>query len=68
MASDGEAHPRGLPGERVLDLAAGTGTVSLTFASTGADCVACDFSLGMLTAGKKRRDADREWSRRVRGR
>ena len=36
------------PGERVLDLAAGTGTSSLTFTATGADCVACDFSLGML--------------------
>jgi demethylmenaquinone methyltransferase/2-methoxy-6-polyprenyl-1,4-benzoquinol methylase len=42
------------PGERVLDLAAGTGTSSVTFASSGADCVACDFSLGMLQAGKKR--------------
>src|SRR5215469_16497830 len=40
------------PGERVLDLAAGTGTSSLTFTATGADCVACDFSLGMLRAGK----------------
>jgi demethylmenaquinone methyltransferase/2-methoxy-6-polyprenyl-1,4-benzoquinol methylase len=28
------------PGERVLDLAAGTGTSSLTFTATGADCVA----------------------------
>ena len=37
--------------ERVLDLAAGTGTSSLTFTAAGADCVACDFSLGMLTAG-----------------
>ena len=36
------------PGQRVLDLAAGTGTSSLTFTATGADCVACDFSLGML--------------------
>jgi demethylmenaquinone methyltransferase / 2-methoxy-6-polyprenyl-1,4-benzoquinol methylase len=43
-----------LPGERVLDLAAGTGTSSVTFASGGADCVACDFSLGMLQAGKGR--------------
>jgi demethylmenaquinone methyltransferase/2-methoxy-6-polyprenyl-1,4-benzoquinol methylase len=41
-------------GERVLDLAAGTGTSSLTFTATGADCVACDFSLGMLSAGKSR--------------
>jgi demethylmenaquinone methyltransferase / 2-methoxy-6-polyprenyl-1,4-benzoquinol methylase len=43
-----------LPGERVLDLAAGTGTSSVVFAQAGADCVACDFSLGMLTAGKAR--------------
>ena len=42
------------PGERVLDLAAGTGTSSLTFTATGADCVACDFSLGMLMAGRLR--------------
>jgi len=42
------------PGERVLDLAAGTGTSSLTFTATGADCVACDFSLGMLQAGQSR--------------
>jgi demethylmenaquinone methyltransferase/2-methoxy-6-polyprenyl-1,4-benzoquinol methylase len=43
------------PGERVLDLAAGTGTSSLTFTATGADCVACDFSLGMLRAGQSQR-------------
>ena len=42
------------PGERVLDLAAGTGTSSLTFTTAGADCVACDFSLGMLQAGGAR--------------
>src|SRR6266849_6205237 len=42
------------PGERVLDLAAGTGTSSLTFTATGADCVACDFSLGMLQVGRSR--------------
>jgi demethylmenaquinone methyltransferase/2-methoxy-6-polyprenyl-1,4-benzoquinol methylase len=42
------------PGQRVLDLAAGTGTSSLTFTATGADCVACDFSLGMLRAGHAR--------------
>ena len=39
------------PGERVLDLAAGTGTSTLTLTTTGADAVACDFSLGMLQAG-----------------
>ncbi len=44
----------GLPGERVLDLAAGTGTSTMTFAASGADCVACDFSLGMLQAGRAR--------------
>ena len=33
-------------GERILDLAAGTGTSTVTFGASGADCVACDFSLG----------------------
>src|SRR5215471_20687372 len=42
------------PGEKVLDVAAGTGTSSLTFTATGADCVACDFSFGMLSAGHAR--------------
>ena len=42
------------PGTRVLDLAAGTGTSALSFTATGADCVACDFSLGMLRAGQPR--------------
>jgi len=42
------------PGERVLDLAAGTGTSSVSFTGAGALCVACDFSLGMLRAGKLR--------------
>jgi len=42
------------PGDRVLDLAAGTGTSALSFTATGADCVACDFSLGMLRAGQSR--------------
>jgi demethylmenaquinone methyltransferase/2-methoxy-6-polyprenyl-1,4-benzoquinol methylase len=41
-------------GERVLDLAAGTGTSTVTFATSGADCVACDFSIGMLRAGINR--------------
>ena len=39
------------PGERILDLAAGTGTSTVTFATSGAQCVACDFSIGMLRAG-----------------
>ncbi|ARQ69275.1 demethylmenaquinone methyltransferase [Streptomyces marincola] len=42
------------PGERVLDLAAGTGTSSRPFAERGAFTVPCDFSLGMLAAGKRR--------------
>jgi demethylmenaquinone methyltransferase / 2-methoxy-6-polyprenyl-1,4-benzoquinol methylase len=40
-------------GERVLDLAAGTGSSSVTFTTAGADCVACDFSLGMLQVGAR---------------
>lgn len=42
------------PGERVLDLAAGTGTSSLPFAARGATVVPCDFSLGMLQVGRRR--------------
>ncbi|HEV7930978.1 MAG TPA: demethylmenaquinone methyltransferase [Actinomadura sp.] len=45
-------------GELVLDLAAGTGTSSVPFAESGARCVACDFSLGMLRVGT-RRNGDR---------
>ena len=41
------------PGEKVLDLAAGTGTSSQPFADRGATVVPCDFSLGMLTVGKQ---------------
>ncbi len=43
------------PGERVLDLAAGTGTSSEPFAAAGAVVVPCDFSLGMLQVGKEAR-------------
>jgi demethylmenaquinone methyltransferase/2-methoxy-6-polyprenyl-1,4-benzoquinol methylase len=38
----------------VLDLAAGTGTSSRAFTGDGAQCVACDFSLGMLQAGARK--------------
>ncbi|MGL5858165.1 MAG: demethylmenaquinone methyltransferase [Angustibacter sp.] len=41
------------PGERVLDLAAGTGTSSVPFATAGAHVVPADFSLGMLKAGHR---------------
>ncbi len=43
------------PGERVLDLAAGTGTSSQPFSDLGATVVPCDFSLGMLRVGKRGR-------------
>ena len=42
------------PGERVLDLAAGTGTSSQPLTAAGARVVPCDFSLGMLRVGKRR--------------
>jgi demethylmenaquinone methyltransferase/2-methoxy-6-polyprenyl-1,4-benzoquinol methylase len=42
------------PGERILDLAAGTGTSSTPFVQAGASVVACDFSLGMLKVGQAR--------------
>jgi len=41
------------PGERVLDLAAGTGTSSQPFRDRGATVVPCDFSVGMLQVGKR---------------
>lgn len=43
------------PGERVLDLAAGTGTSSVPFVTAGAVTVPCDFSVGMLTVGRQQR-------------
>jgi demethylmenaquinone methyltransferase/2-methoxy-6-polyprenyl-1,4-benzoquinol methylase len=42
-------------GDRVLDLAAGTGTSSQPFADLGATVVPCDLSLGMLAVGKRAR-------------
>ena len=56
------------PGDRVLDLAAGTGTSSVTFAQTGADVVACDFSLGMLQAGQARQTKSDPLGTKSRGR
>ena len=43
------------PGERILDLAAGTGTSSQPFRDLGATVVPCDFSVGMLRVGKQNR-------------
>jgi demethylmenaquinone methyltransferase / 2-methoxy-6-polyprenyl-1,4-benzoquinol methylase len=42
------------PGDTVLDLAAGTAVSTVELARSGAWCVACDFSVGMLTAGAGR--------------
>ena len=42
------------PGERVLDLAAGTAVSTVELSRSGAWCVAADFSLGMLRAGAHR--------------
>ncbi len=43
------------PGERVLDIAAGTGTSSEPYADRGVHVVPADFSLGMLQEGYRRR-------------
>ncbi len=42
------------PGDRILDLAAGTGSSTEPFAAVGATAVPCDFSLGMLAQGRRR--------------
>jgi demethylmenaquinone methyltransferase/2-methoxy-6-polyprenyl-1,4-benzoquinol methylase len=42
------------PGERCLDLAAGTAVSTAELAHSGAEVVACDFSLGMLREGRDR--------------
>lgn len=41
------------PGERILDLAAGTGTSSLPFLEAGAHVFPTDLSMGMLRVGKQ---------------
>jgi demethylmenaquinone methyltransferase/2-methoxy-6-polyprenyl-1,4-benzoquinol methylase len=43
------------PGERVLDLAAGTGSSTEPLVAGGHEAVGCDFSLGMLRAGRRAR-------------
>ncbi|GAA2009921.1 demethylmenaquinone methyltransferase [Microbacterium ulmi] len=42
------------PGQRILDLAAGTGASSVSLARSGADVVAADFSPGMIAEGRRR--------------
>lgn len=42
------------PGERILDVAAGTGTSSKSLSSTGARVIAADFSAGMISVGQAR--------------
>ena len=42
------------PGERILDIAAGTGTSSVALAKTGARVVAVDFSPGMVAEGRRK--------------
>ena len=41
-------------GQRILDLAAGTGSSSVAFLKNGAHVIASDFSEGMLAVGRKR--------------
>ena len=41
-------------GQRILDLAAGTGASSVSLAKSGADVVAADFSPGMIAEGRRR--------------
>jgi demethylmenaquinone methyltransferase / 2-methoxy-6-polyprenyl-1,4-benzoquinol methylase len=41
-------------GERVLDIAAGTGTSAAAIAKAGAEVVALDFSAGMIAEGRRR--------------
>ena len=45
------------PGDKVLDLAAGTAVSTVELAASGAWCVAADFSVGMLAAGARPRGA-----------
>jgi len=40
-------------GERILDIAAGTGTSSAVLARSGAEVIAMDFSRGMIETGKR---------------
>ncbi len=52
IATTKAVNPRA--GERILDIAAGTGTSSAALARSGAHVVAADFSAGMIEVGKVR--------------
>jgi SAM-dependent methyltransferase len=49
------------PGQRALDVAAGTGNVALAIAAAGASAEACDLTPALVSAGKARCDALGEW-------
>jgi demethylmenaquinone methyltransferase/2-methoxy-6-polyprenyl-1,4-benzoquinol methylase len=42
------------PGQKILDLAAGTGSSSIAFLREGVKVVAADFSIGMIEEGRKK--------------
>lgn len=52
VATTNAVYPQ--PGERILDVAAGTGTSSAALAARGASVVAADFSPGMIAVGRSR--------------
>ena len=52
LATTKAVNPRS--GERILDIAAGTGTSSAALTRTGAHVVAADFSSGMIEVGRSR--------------
>jgi SAM-dependent methyltransferase len=49
------------PGQRALDVAAGTGNVALAIAASGASPEACDLTPALVDQGKARCDALGEW-------
>lgn len=49
------------PGQRALDVAAGTGNVALAIAAAGASPEACDLTPELVAAGRERCDALGEW-------
>ncbi|KJL37471.1 Ubiquinone/menaquinone biosynthesis C-methyltransferase UbiE [Microbacterium terrae] len=50
------------PGQRILDLAAGTGASSVALTQRGATVVAADFSPGMIAEGRRRHSGIRNLS------